>query len=174
AETGASAENPLARPCGADSAAVAFALGFGRDNCLPRLNSSHAFRGQDCPRHTLRLPLSVRHRHATLNLRDTEVPAKTEEIDWTDGPGNHDKVDLIRFLQENRDIADRIVLQAHPEIRHPWASVLLVVVHHLLPAGRAVLVFHGVHRLRIIRPSSRKMVAVYRDPTHACDYAAQV
>src|SRR5882762_7999932 len=118
--------------------------------------------------------LSIRHDHPAFNLRDTEVPAKVGKVERANGPGNYDKVELIRPGEKNCDAADRVILPTNPEVAHTWAPVLLTVVHQLLPARRVVLLLHGVQNLRVVRPGIRKMVSVDRDPADACNHPAEV
>src|SRR6266446_6314081 len=95
------------------------------------------------PPSTLWPSLSIRHHHSAFNFWDTEVPTQMREVERTDRPCYHDKVDLIRPGQQNRDVAHRVILQANPEVAHTRASVLFTVVHQLLPARRVILLFHG-------------------------------
>jgi hypothetical protein len=50
------------------------------------------------------------------------VSAEMGEVERADGPGNHDEVHLIRAGKENRDVANRVVLYADPEIGRTWSS----------------------------------------------------
>jgi len=86
--------------------------------------------------------VALGHNNSTLELRDPKMSAKMREVERTDGPGNHNKIDLIRPGPKNRDMANRVVLQADPNISSSWPSILGVFVHQLFPACRLVLLFH--------------------------------
>jgi hypothetical protein len=55
------------------------------------------------------LPRRIWHHDSAFDLRNPEVPAEMEEIEWTDRPGNHDKVDVIRPGNQNRNVANGII-----------------------------------------------------------------
>ena len=84
------------------------------------------------------------------------MPAEMGKIERTDRPRNYHKVDLIRLRKKKRNIADRIVLQAHPDIGRTRRFTLLMIIHYLLPAGRAVLFIHGSQHVLIKLPLPRK------------------
>ena len=67
-------------------------------------------------------------------------------------------------------------LATRPEVEAHESHALIVgpEVNRWFPAGRVILLFHGVQSLRVIRPGFREMVAVNRDPADPCDHPAEV
>src|ERR1051325_7585119 len=70
---------------------------------------------------------------SAFNPGDAEVPAQMRQIERADGPGDFDKRDLVRARQQDRDVADRVMLKVHPEPGHSRVSVAIVLIDQLLP-----------------------------------------
>ena len=100
------------------------------------------------------------------------MPAEMGELERTDGPGNHDKVDFIRPGNQNRDVRDGIILHPDPTSVTPGPPPF----HDCSPAVASPPFGTPVSpspRPRIVHPGFRKAVAV--NDTHSPrDHAAEV
>ena len=67
------------------------------------------------------------HPYSTFDFRDAEVSAQMREVKWADRSGNLDEVHFGRPRNQNRDVADRLMLPVDPQIGHAGNTVCAMV-----------------------------------------------
>src|SRR5260370_8025181 len=102
------------------------------------------------------------------------MPAEMRQVNRTDRPGNHNELHFIRPGKKDRDVANRVVFPADPEIAHTLAFALVLLIHESLPARRAILLAYRTQSPWVILPGSRKVKSLDRDPAHSRNHAPKI